>query len=111
MELKEITNDEFKAFSKMFNPSSMYQTVEYALTMNEEDCDSFFVGLFEENSLKAASLILVQKISGFKYAFAPRGFLLDFNISGLHTKPFISKSSFSAFTSNILLDICIPYIS
>jgi len=109
MELKEITNDEFKAFSKIFNPSSMYQTLEYALTMNEENCDSFFVGLFEQNSLKAASLILVQKISGFKYAFAPRGFLLNFNDSKLletftkELKRFLRKRDIVAIKVNPLI--------
>lgn len=79
MVIKELSNAEFKAFSEQFRPSSMYQTIEYAFTMNEENCDSFFAGLFDGNVLKAASLILVKKISGFKYAFAPRGFLIDFN--------------------------------
>lgn len=83
MEIKELTNAEFKAFSEQFSPSSMYQTLYYALTMNKEDCDSFFVGLMDGNVLKAASLILVQKISGFKYAFAPRGFLVNFSDNNL----------------------------
>ena len=79
MEIKELTNEEFKIFSKMFKPSSIYQTIEYAHTMNQENCDSFFIGLTDNNVLKAASLIIVQKISGFKYAFAPKGFLLNYN--------------------------------
>ena len=79
MELKQLTNAEFKAFSQKFRPSSIYQTTEYAFTMNEEDFDTFFLGLVDDNILKAASLILVRKINGFKYAFAPRGFLIDFN--------------------------------
>ncbi|MBR3363095.1 MAG: peptidoglycan bridge formation glycyltransferase FemA/FemB family protein [Bacilli bacterium] len=79
MEIKELTNEEFKIFSKMFKPSSIYQTLEYALTMNGENCDSFFIGLVDNNVLKAASLIIVQKINGFKYAFAPRGPLINYN--------------------------------
>ena len=69
MELKQLTNAEFKAFSQKFRPSSIYQTTEYAFTMNEEDFDTFFLGLVDDNILKAASLILVRKINGFKYAF------------------------------------------
>ena len=79
MELKELTVDEFKTFSQIFKPSSIYQTTQYALTMNSEDCDSFFIGFIDENILMAASLIIVQKINGFKYAFAPKGFLLNYN--------------------------------
>ena len=79
MEIKELTNEEFKLFSKMFKPSSIYQTVEYAFTMNSENCNSFFVGLTDNNVLKAASLVVIQKMNGFNYAFAPRGFLLNYN--------------------------------
>lgn len=79
MVLKQLTNAEFKAFSQNFKPSSIYQTTEYAFTMNEEGYDSFFLGLVDDSGIKAASLILVRKINGFKYAIAPRGFLIDYN--------------------------------
>ncbi len=79
MVLKQLTNAEFKMFSQNFKPSSIYQTTEYAFTMNEEGYDSFFLGLVDDSGIKAASLILVRKINGFKYAFAPRGFLVDYN--------------------------------
>ncbi len=79
MKIKQLTNAEFKEFSEKFKPSSMYQTTYYAFTMNEEDYDTFFLGLMDGNILKAATLVLVQKINGFKYALAPRGFLIDFN--------------------------------
>ena len=109
MEIKELTNEEFKAFSKAFKPSSIYQTVEYALTMNNENCDSFFVGLIDENILKAASLIIVQKVSGFKYAFAPRGFLLNYNDEKLleiftkEIKKFLKKKDIVAIKVNPLI--------
>lgn len=79
MVLKQLTNAEFKEFSQNFKPSSIYQTTEYAFTMNEEGYDSFFLGLVDDSGIKAASLILVRKINGFKYAIAPRGFLIDYN--------------------------------
>jgi len=79
MKLKQLTNEEFKNFSKQFRPSSIYQTTEYAFTMNEENFDSFFLGLVDNDVIRAASLILVRKINGFKYAFAPRGFLVNYN--------------------------------
>ena len=34
MFIKELTNDEFKKFTKNYNISSIYQTVEYGLVMN-----------------------------------------------------------------------------
>lgn len=79
MTIKQLTNEEFKKFSENFIPSSMFQTTYYAFTMNEQNSDCFFLGLIDNNVLKAASLIIVQKINGFKYAFAPRGILIDYN--------------------------------
>ena len=45
MYIKQLTNNEFKAFSKNFKPSSIYQTVEYAFTMNDQDFHTIFFEL------------------------------------------------------------------
>lgn len=79
MHIKLLTNAEFLEFTKLFKPGSIYQTPYYAFTMHEENYSSMFVGLMDGNVLKAASLILVYKVNGFKYAIAPRGFLIDYN--------------------------------
>lgn len=79
MQIKSLSNSEFLEFAKLFKPGSIYQTPYYAFTMNEENYSSMFVGLMDGNVLKAASLILVYKINGFKYALAPRGYLIDYN--------------------------------
>ena len=86
MEIKELTNSEFKNFSQKFNTNSMYQTINYAFTMNEEGYDSLFLGLVDNNTIKAATLILTSKINGFKYAQAPRGYLIDFTDLSLVTE-------------------------
>ena len=109
MELKQLTNDEFKNFAGSFRPSSMYQSPEYAFTMNKENCDSFYVGLVDNGMITAASLILVQKVSGFKYAYAPRGFLInysDFNLLQTFTaeiKKFLKKRDIVAIKINPLI--------
>ncbi len=79
MHIKLLSNAEFLEFVKQFRPTSIYQTPHYAFTMHEEGFDSMFVGLVDGNVLKAASMILVYKVNGFKYALAPRGFLIDYN--------------------------------
>ena len=79
MEIKLLTNAEFLEFSKKFQPSSIYQTIEYAFAMQQQGYDVMFLGLIDDYYLKAASLILINKINGFKYAIAPRGFLIDYN--------------------------------
>lgn len=79
MELRELTNDEFSKFAEKYMLTSMYQTAEYGFVMNKQDCEVLFVGLVNDtNDIKAATLILIEKLSNFKYAYAPRGFLLDY---------------------------------
>ena len=80
MYIKELTNEEFNNFSNKFNIKSIYQTVEYALIMQDQKFTSLFVGLIDDsNQIVAASLILIEQLSKFKYAYAPRGFLIDYN--------------------------------
>lgn len=78
MEIKQLTNKEFSDFIKNFKEKSIYQTPEYGFVMNHENFDTIFLGLVENNNVLAASLILIQKFSGFKYAYAPKGFLIDY---------------------------------
>ncbi len=79
MKLKEITNDEFTKFASEFPTKSIFQTTGYAFTMNKQYFDSVFLGLMDRaGKMYAASLILIANVKGFKYAYAPRGFLLDY---------------------------------
>ncbi len=79
MELKLLTNNEFLEFSKKFSPSSIYQTTYYAFTMNEQNQSSLFLGLFDDNTLIGATMVLIYKENGFRYAVAPRGFLINYD--------------------------------
>lgn len=109
MHIKLLTNAEFLQFTKVFKPSSIYQTPYYAFTMNEENYTSMFVGLMDGNVLKAASLILVYKVNGFKYALAPRGFLIDYNDENLVTtftkliKKYLGKRDIVAIKINPMI--------
>ena len=79
MKLKELTNEEFTKFANDFPTKSIFQTTGYAFTMNKQHFESVFLGLVDANNvIKAASLILIANIKGFKYAYAPRGFLIDY---------------------------------
>lgn len=57
----------------------MYQTKEYAYVMKKQDYNYLFVGGFIEDKIVAASLILTGTNRNSYYAYAPRGFLLDYN--------------------------------
>lgn len=79
MELKELTNEEFNKFINKYSLSSIYQTIEYGFVMNKQKYESIFLGLINDtNDIAAASLILIEKLGQFKYAYAPRGFLIDY---------------------------------
>ncbi len=79
MEFKEITDYEFNQFAKKYTLSSIYQTVEYGKVMQNQKFQPFFVGMIDDtNTIIAASLIIIEKLNKFKYAYAPRGFLIDY---------------------------------
>lgn len=79
MYIKELTNAEFNSFTDKFQYYSIYQTSEYGFIMNTQNYTSLFLGLMDEKNIVAASLILIEKEGMFKYAYAPKGFLIDYN--------------------------------
>lgn len=102
MYIRELTNEEFKNFSEKSKKNLVYQTVEYALVMNNQNFESIFVGLVDAVNIYGASLILIEKLSNFKYAYAPRGFLIDYTDYNLletftkEIKKFLSKKGVMA---------------
>ena len=110
MVLKELTNEEFKNFTNNFYLKSLYQTTEYGLTMNSQEQDPIFLGLVDDtNNIVAATLILIEKLGQFKYANAPRGFLIDYTNKELLTefttriKEYLKKKSVMAVKISPLL--------
>ena len=80
MIIKELTYDEFDSFALNFNTYSVYQTSQYALIMNNQNYSSIMLGLInDDNSIIAATLLLIDKKKKYKKAYAPRGFLIDYN--------------------------------
>lgn len=102
MILRELSNKEFETFKNNFYPSSLYQSIEYKNVMENQGFDTLLVGLVEEDNILAASLILTQKHSKLKYAYAPRGFLIDYNninllkIFTIELKRYLSKKNIVA---------------
>lgn len=109
MNIKLLEKEEFLEFSKKFTPSSIYQTVYYADAMEKQRYDILYIGYIENGFLKAASLILVYKVNGFKYALAPRGFLIDYNDEQLvanftkTVKKFLGKKDIVAIKINPMI--------
>ena len=78
MILKELTNDEFNAFTKN-NYTSLYQSSNYALTMTKQGFECYYYGIIDNNKIYGATLVLIKKTYGFKYAYIPRGYIIDYN--------------------------------
>lgn len=78
MFLKEITIEQFEYFLNENNYNSIYQTSEYTLAMKNQGYMPMFLGLFNDGKVVAATSILIQNRNNFKYAYAPRGFLIDY---------------------------------
>lgn len=78
--LRQLSADEFLQFVDQFNVKSLYQTPCYGSVMEKQHMETMYLGLGDENgTIVAASLILVERLNGFKYAYAPRGFLINYN--------------------------------
>ena len=80
MKIKQITEQEFNNFAKNYPLYSVYQTVEYAKSMENQGFLQLIVGLTDNNNnnIVGASILLIQKHLAYNYAYAPRGFLIDY---------------------------------
>ena len=107
--IRQLTNEEFTEFANNYKDKSIYQTKEYAFIMNKQNFESIFLGWVENNGIIAASIFLIEKLSGFKYAYAPHGFLLDYNNETLlknftlGVKKFLGKMDVIAVKMNPLI--------
>ncbi len=79
MFLKEINVEQFEYFLNTHDYNSIYQTSEYTLAMKNQGYTPMFLGLFDNREIVAATAILIQNKNGFKYAYASRGFLINYD--------------------------------
>ena len=80
MKIVALTKDEFDDFAYKHKYSTYYQTSSYAETSKFEGLNTFYIGFVENNILVGATLFLYKNIYlHYKYAYAPRGFLIDYN--------------------------------
>jgi lipid II:glycine glycyltransferase (peptidoglycan interpeptide bridge formation enzyme) len=110
MYIKELTNAEFNLFTDSFPYFSIYQTSEYGFIMNTQNYTSVFLGLIDQNDkIVAASLILIEKNNMFKYAYAPKGLLVDYSNKELVTeftnliKEYLNKKKIMAIKINPMI--------
>ena len=79
MIIKEINKDIFDKFALTHIQGSYFQTSNYSILMNNYKYNVMYIGIYKENFLIGASLILYKSIAPLiKYGYAPRGFILDY---------------------------------
>lgn len=110
MYIKELNNAEFNLFTDSYPQFSIYQTSEYGFIMNTQNYTSLFLGLIDNyERIVAASLILIEKEGIFKYAYAPKGFLIDYSNKELVEqftnliKEFLGKKKIMAIKINPMI--------
>lgn len=102
MIIREISEEEYRNFVGTYPFSSVYQTVEYAAVMKKQGYNYLFIGAFVDDKIISASLLLIERIKGYNYAYVPRGFLIDYNDKQLLTnftrevKKFLNKKDIVA---------------
>ena len=110
MYIKELNTDEFNKFTNSFPISSIFQTTEYGIVMDNEGFEPLYIGLIDDNeNIISAALLLTEDRKGLKYAYSPNGFLIDYNNYDLITnftkelKKYLKKKKIVAVRFNPMI--------
>ena len=89
MKIIELTETQFKNYSKLHSSRNYFQTIEYSKT--KDKYKRLLLGFINEenNTLMGATLILEQNIKNLKIGLVPGGFLIDYDNDNLF-KDFIT---------------------
>ena len=113
MKIVKLTPEQFDNFSNNHPLHTSYQTSAYANLMHEEGYEPHFYGFInDQNILIGASLILIQKLFlGYKFAYAPRGPLIDYDNKDLIIDVSNKLKKFLAKNSIVFLKIDPPVVN
>ena len=80
MRIITLKVDEFNNYAKQHKYASFYQTSSYANFRNNlEKYDIHYLGFEDNGVLIGATMVIYKELFwGYKYAYAPRGFLIDY---------------------------------
>lgn len=79
MNIVELTDEQFNKYVIANNYNSIYQTPEYVKAMKNQGYESLLLGLVDNDKVLGATSILINLKKGYKYAYASRGFLIDYS--------------------------------
>lgn len=79
MKIVELSANSFDDFASNHPLRNYCQSSVYAMFMGEQGFSYDYIGYEDNGNIVAASLILYKRIGGLqKYAYAPKGFLIDY---------------------------------
>ena len=113
MKIVKLSPEQFDNFSSNHPLHTYYQTSNYGNLISNDGFKPFYYGFInDQNTLIGATLILVQKLFlRYKYAYAPRGFLIDYDDKDLITEITRQMKKFLAKDNIVFLKIDPPVVS
>jgi len=103
MRLYEVPKNVFDEFSERNKIRNFYQTSEYGNWMEKRGYKCMYLAFMDEGRvIHAATLIIYKNVfSDYRYGYAPRGFLINYNDEELfkeftrHIKMFLKAKNFA----------------
>lgn len=113
MKIVKLTPEQFDNFSRNHPLHTYYQTSAYGNLMSNEGFEPHYYGFTnDQNILIGASLMLIQKLFlKYKYAYSPRGFLIDYDNKDLIIDLTNKMKRFLAKNGIIFLKIDPPVVN
>ena len=108
MEWITLTAEQFDEFSEKHPLNSIFQTSAWAKL--KSNWEAHYVGVKDNDELKAAALVLIREVKlGYKFAYCPRGPLLDYEDEETRTFFFSNLKTYLK-KHKVLLGKCDPHI-
>ena len=109
MKIIELTETQFKNYSKLHSSRNYFQTIEYANIMN--NYNRLFLGFINENdnTIMGAVLLLERSVLKFKVGYVPGGFLIDYDNDNLFRDFITSLKNYlkeKKFVYNKVIKMC-----
>ena len=113
MKIIKLSPEQFDNFSSNHPLHTYYQTSSYGNLMSLDGFQPAYYGFInDQNMIMGATMILVQKLFlGYKYAYAPRGFLIDYDNKDLIIDVTNKMKKFLAKSNIIFLKIDPPVVN
>ncbi len=113
MKIVKLTPEQFDNFSINHPLHTYYQTSAYGSLMSSEGFEPHYYGFTnDQNNLVGACLMLIQKLFlNYKYAYAPRGYLIDYDNKDLIIDVTNKMKRFLAKNNIIFLKIDPPVVN